>query len=162
MKKTSFKAVLVAILLAALAVCRAAPSEAQVKIKVVNKRSHDLSFAFCWRLYEDKGRTLIKRIGWYSVSGGQSKAFIFNEALYDRTRNYFGYYAEGGGKVWQGKPYPDGVEVIINPKGKFDGYADDPIPGGKKVYFRIIDLKDANENDQFNKKDAYATLTFSE
>ncbi|MDD2452660.1 MAG: hypothetical protein PHI81_03235 [Synergistaceae bacterium] len=132
----------------------ASSSLAAVKITVQNNRSHSLSFAFCWAGFDIPDD---RRIGWYNVKAGESKTFTFKDADYPLTAQDFGYYATGGGKVWSGKADDERpLPVIIHLKRAFKGHPEDPIDGGKKVYFRHINLKQAS-NDPAN---GSATLNF--
>ena len=133
----------------------ASSSCAAVTITIHNNRDHNLSFAFCWAGFDKPDD---RRIGWYNVKAGESKTFTFNDAQYALTAQDFGYYAMGGGKVWTGKADDERpLPVIIHPKQAFKGSPDDPIDGGRKVYFRHIKLKETSD-DMVN---GSATLTFN-
>jgi opacity protein-like surface antigen len=151
MQRTKFTAAFLAVL---LAVCFAAASaDAAIKITIKNNRNHNMTFAFRWSGFDLPDD---RRSGWYNVPSGESKTFTFKDADYFLTAQDFGYYATGGGKVWQGKSGDERpLDVIINPNGKFSGHPDDPITGGKKVFFRHVALKETGAND------ATATLTFN-
>ena len=132
----------------------ASSSYAAVTITIQNNRDHNLSFAFCWAGFDQPDD---RRIGWYNVKAGESKTFTFKDADYPLTAQDFGYYATGGGKVWSGKADDERpLPVIIHLKRAFKGHPEDPIDGGKKVYFRHIKLKQAS-NDPAN---GSATLNF--
>jgi len=132
----------------------ASSSYAAVTITIQNNRDHNLSFAFCWAGFDQPDD---RRIGWYNVKAGESKTFTFKDADYPLTAQDFGYYATGGGKVWSGKADDERpLPVIIHLKRAFKGHPEDPIDGGKKVYFRHINLKQAS-NDPAN---GSATLNF--
>ena len=133
----------------------ASSSLAAVKITVQNNRSHSLSFAFCWAGFDKPDD---RRIGWYTVNAGESKTFTFNDAQYALTAQDFGYYAMGGGKVWTGKADDERpLPVIIHLKRAFKGNPEDPIDGGRKVYFRHIKLKETSDD----KVNGSGTLTFN-
>ena len=130
-------------------------SRAAVKITVQNNRGHSLSFAFCWAGFDKPDD---RRIGWYNVNAGESKTFTFNDAQYALTAQDFGYYAMGGGKVWTGKADDERpLPVIIHLKRAFKGNPEDPIDGGRKVYFRHIKLKETSDD----KVNGSGTLTFN-
>ena len=132
----------------------ASSSCAAVSITIHNNRDHNLSFAFCWAGFDKPDD---RRTGWYNVKAGESKTFTFKDAQYALTAQDFGYYATGGGKVWSGKADDERpLPVIIHLKRAFKGHPEDPIDGGKKVYFRHINLKQAS-NDPAN---GSATLNF--
>jgi len=133
----------------------ASSSYAAVTITIQNNRDHNLSFAFCWAGFDQPDD---RRIGWYNVKAGESKTFTFKDAQYALTEQYFGYYAVGGGKVWTGRANDERpLPVIIHPKQAFKGNPEDPIEGGKKVYFRHLKLKETSD-DRVN---GSATLTFN-
>jgi hypothetical protein len=137
------------------ALCFSAKADAEVKITIKNNRSHNLSLAFRWAGFDTPDD---KRSGWYTVKAGESRTITFEDAVYALTAEDFGYYATGGGKVWQGsaddeRPHP----VIIHPKKKFSGHPEDPISGGKKVYFRHVSLKETDGS----RENGSATLTFN-
>lgn len=139
----------------AAALSFASSSCAAVSITIQNNREHNLSFAFCWAGFDKPDD---RRIGWYNVKAGESKTFTFKDAQYALTAQDFGYYAMGGGKVWTGKADDERpLPVIIHPKQAFKGSPDDPIDGGRKVYFRHIKLKETSDD----KVNGSATLTFN-
>ena len=146
-----FKASMAVFCAAALMVF-SAPSEAKVKITIKNKRSHNLSLAFCWSGFDLEDD---RRSGWYIVKAGETRTITIKDATYFFTISGFGFYAIGDGKTWAGKE--DGLEVIIDPKKSFSGHPDDPIRGGKKVRFRRVNLKPTDE-ELFH---GSATLTFN-
>ena len=128
---------------------------AAVKITIQNNRDHNLSLAFRWAGFDTPDD---RRSGWYTVKSGESKTFNFEDAVYALTEQDFGFYATGGGKTWRGSPEDERpLPVIIHPKQAFQGGPDDPVDGGKKVFFRHINLKETG-NDR---KDGSATLTFN-
>ena len=137
-----------------LVVCFAAVSDAAVKITVKNNRDHTLSLAFRWSGLDWEND---RRFGWRNVKAGETKTFTFEDAIYVMTSESFGYYAQGGKKVWAGKASDEYMGVIINPKSAFGGHPDDPINGGKKVYFRRVNLKETGNS----RVDGSATLTFN-
>jgi hypothetical protein len=135
------------------AVCIAAVSEAAVKITVKNNRNHKMYLAFRWRGFDQPDD---RRSGWYEVLAGQTKTLTFEDVVYVFTTDGFGYYAEGGGKVWAGTS-SDGFGVIIHSTKAFKGHPDDPISDGKKVYFKPLSLKQTDES----RENGSATLTFN-
>ena len=150
----SFKAFMAVFCAAVLMGFFAAPSEAEVKITIKNNRSHTLSIAFCWAGFDTPD---FKKKGWYNVKAGETRTITIKEAAYYfNSTSGFGYYAFGGGKVWAGQE-GKGAEVIIHPTKSFSGYWDEPISGGKKVWFRHVNLKQTSE-DMFH---GSATLTFA-
>jgi hypothetical protein len=133
----------------------ASSSSAAVTITIQNNRDHNLSLAFRWAGFDTPDD---RRIGWYNVKAGESKTFTFKDAEYALTAQDFGYYATGGGKVWKGKADDERpLPVIIHPKQAFKGSPDDPIDGGRKVYFRHIKLKETSDD----RENGSATLTFN-
>ena len=133
----------------------ASSSCAAVTITIHNNRDHNMSFAFCWAGFDKPDD---RRSGWYNVRGGESKTLTFEDAVYALTEQDFGFYATGGGKVWRGSPEDERpLPVIIHPKQAFRGGPEDPVDGGKKVYFRRIHLKETGSD----RKDGKATLTFN-
>jgi len=153
--KAKMRFAALAVSLAAFAVCFAPRSEAAVKVTIKNNRPHNMSFAFCWAGFDSPDN---RRSGWYSVKAGETRTITFKDTVYALTAQEFGYYATGGGSVWAGKPSDERpLEVIIHPKDKFGGHPDDPISGGKKVYFRHINLKETGDT----REDGTATLTFN-
>jgi hypothetical protein len=153
MKK--FRAFFTAFCVISAVVCFSAVSEAAVKITVKNNRDHGLSLAFRWSGFDMPDD---RRSGWYAVPSGESKTFTFKDVVYYLTVQDIGYYATGGGKVWAGKSSDERpLGVIIHPKNKFGGHPDDPIDGGKKVYFRHISLKQTDKA----RENGSATITFN-
>jgi hypothetical protein len=144
------------LLVLALTILFSATAAAAIKVTIRNNRNHTISVAFRWSgfdTYDDR------RAGWYVVKAGGTKTVNFASAAYALTAQDFGYYAYGGGKVWSGKntdsrPLP----VIIHPKNKFGGHPNGSINGGKRVYFRRMNLK---ETPGSGRENATATLTFN-
>ncbi len=128
---------------------------AAVTITIHNNRDHNLSFAFCWAGFDKPDD---RRIGWYNVKAGESKTFTFKDAQYALHCAGLRVLRHGrrkglGGKADVDRPLP----VIIHPKQAFKGSPDDPVDGGRKVYFRHIKLKETSD-DMVN---GSATLTFN-
>jgi hypothetical protein len=121
------------------ALCIASASEAKVTITVNNNRSYSLKMAFRWSGFDLPDD---RRSGWFTVPANTTKKFTIDVA-YALTADSFGYYATGGGKVWQGKS--GDLAVIIHPTKNFSGHPDTKISGGKKVYFRRVKLKGSEE-----------------
>jgi hypothetical protein len=151
----NFKKFALAVCVFTVASCFSAKADAVIKITVKNNRDHNLSLAFRWAGFDTPDD---KRSGWHTVKAGESRTITFKDAVYALTAQDFGYYATGGGKVWQGsandeRPNP----VIIHPKNKFDGHPEDPISGGKQVYFRHVKLKQTDDS----RENGSAALTFN-
>jgi hypothetical protein len=136
-----FKAFFIAFCMIFVAVCIisvSSVSEAKVSITVKNTTNKKVYLAFRWRGFDMPDD---RRDGWYGVPAGETKTFTFKNIVYVFTADSFGYYAEGGGKVWAGKS-SDGLGVIIHPTKNFEGHPEDRISGGKKVYFKPLSLKE--------------------
>ena len=151
--KSVFKALSVILLALTCAVVFNSPANAELKITVKNNRSHNLSLAFRWSRFDDS-----RVSGWYSVAPGQTRTITI-DAVYALTSLHFGYYAQGGGTVWQGKGevWKERIESWINPKDKFFGDADVVPRGMQKVSYKIIKLKQTSQN----RENGAATLTFN-
>jgi hypothetical protein len=146
MKKT-----VLAIVSLALVLIAASCAGAEVKLTIVNKRSHALSFAFVEGITENYAG------GWYNVKAGETKTFTLENSYPD----YFGYYAEGGGYVWQDKNASSDWVYCIDPKESFTIVQGDTVPGGKKVGFREVDLTRYDKGPDSAEPCGRATLTFN-
>jgi hypothetical protein len=138
---TKFKAFFIPFCLMFVAVCIvsfSSVSEARVIIAVNNTTNSKVYLAFCWMGFDSP---LDRRSGWYEAPAGEITTLTFEDAVYALTTGSFGYYAEGGGKVWEGKSSDD-IGVIIHPTKSFKGHPEDKISGGKKVYFKRLSLKE--------------------
>ncbi|MDI9370722.1 MAG: hypothetical protein QM446_07380 [Synergistota bacterium] len=150
-----FRRYIIAVALLLAVACHVGPAEAWVNVTIINNRPHKLFVAFCWAGFDSVDD---RRIGWYPVEPGQSRAINLGSAVSSLTMNEFGFYAMGtmnnGKKIsWSG----DLREVVIDPKNSFDGHPDDPIRGGQTVGFRQLKLKKVGDRNM----DAVATLTFN-
>jgi hypothetical protein len=135
MKK--FKAFFIPFCLMFVAVCIASAAEAKVTITVENNRDHNLYLAFRWLGFDSPDD---RRAGWYKVAPGATRTITF-DIEYTLTAGGFGYFAEGLGKgKYIGGTKSDGMGVIIHTTKSFGGHPEDPIPGGKKVWFKPLEL----------------------
>jgi hypothetical protein len=136
---TSFSVIFVAVSI--ISVSLVSEAEARITIGVKNTTKDKVYIAFCWGDFPKP-----RRQGWSGIAAGETKTFTFEDAMFGVTVEEFGYYAQGGGKVWAGTS-SNGIGVIIHPNNSFKGNTLDPISGGKKVYFKRVTIKQVGETE---------------
>jgi hypothetical protein len=140
---TAFSVIFVAVSI--ISVSLVSEAEARITISVKNATKDKVYIAFCWGDFPDEKRPG-RRQGWSGVAAGETKKITFEDAMIGFTYERFGYYAQGGGKVWAGTS-SNGISVIIHPNNSFKGHTQDPISGGKKVYFHRVSLKQIGDTE---------------
>ena len=140
MEKNMKQKFILALFLAAAIFIGAPRADAELRVTIKNNRSHTLTFAFFYDAANDDGFTT----GWYNVKAGESRTITVNKDVPYRISSSIGYYATGGGKVWQGSS-DNGRRRWIDPNNAFTHNADKgSIKGGKQVYFRIVRLTEGS------------------
>jgi hypothetical protein len=126
--------------------------EPSVTVTIKNNRSHDMWVAFCLQGFGSPND--VSR-GWYTVKAGEARRIAFKNNIRS-SDGVFGYYAAGGGSIWQGD---GGLEYWIHRKDAFTGGSSEngsPISGGEIVSFLSANLTKVSETE------GEVTLTFDE
>jgi uncharacterized membrane protein len=144
MKKFKAFFTVFSMIFAAVCIVSVSEAEARVTIGVQNTTKDKVYLAFRWSGFDMPDD---RRQGWFVVQAGKFEAFTFEDVVYGLTADDFGYYAEGGGKVWAGKSSDKHMGVIIHSTKSFKGHPDAPISGGKKVYFKRLSLKQLGDTE---------------
>lgn len=151
MKKRVFgKASLLLSVCLAVALCAFAPdrAEADLTVTLVNKTDATVSVALAW-VSEGGENDGDRSKGWWNVEPDAKRTITVD---YSPVCGYFWYARSLGGKrSWAAK---DGNAFWIHPEKSFETHPDKPICGGRRLYFRPLDVKSKEGS-------ATATLTFA-